>query len=81
MNHESDSLVVSREVHCELQISVTQRTVLSFISSVIPPIGLVAPYTVRARLLLKFIWRITGMIPCQKHSKSNSMSGIQACLS
>ena len=33
---------------------------LSFVSSVFDPIGLVAPYTVRARLLLKEIWRIQG---------------------
>ena len=33
---------------------------LSFVSSVFDPIGLVAPYTVKARLLLKDIWRISG---------------------
>ena len=38
----------------------TQRTVLSFISSVFDPVGLVAPYTVRARLSLKDIWKISG---------------------
>ena len=27
---------------------------------VFDPIGLVAPYTIRARLLLKEIWRISG---------------------
>ena len=32
----------------------------SFVSSVFDPIGLVAPYTVKARLLLKDIWRISG---------------------
>ena len=33
---------------------------LSFVSSVFDPTGLVAPYTVRERLLLKEIWRIHG---------------------
>ena len=53
-------MVVSRGVNRELKNSITQRTVLSFVSSVFDPIGLVAPYTVRARLLLKEIWRIHG---------------------
>ena len=38
----------------------TQRVVLSVVSSVYDPIGLVAPYTVKARLLLKDIWRLNG---------------------
>ena len=38
----------------------TQRTVLSFVSSVFDSVGLVAPYTVRARLLLKDMWKISG---------------------
>ena len=59
-DHVLDTLVVSRGVNRELKDTVTQRTVLSFVSSVFDPIGLVAPYTVRARLLLKEIWRISG---------------------
>ena len=43
-----------------LDKAITQRTVLSFVSSVFDPVGLVAPYTVRARLLLKDIWKISG---------------------
>ena len=34
--------------------------VLSLVSKVFDPIGLVAPFTVGARLLLKDIWRVTG---------------------
>ena len=49
--------VVSRGVDRPLDKAITQRTVLSFVSSVFDPIGLVAPYTVKARLLLKDIWR------------------------
>ena len=59
-DHVNDTLVVSREVNRELKDSVTQRSVLSFVSSVFDPIGLVAPYTVRARFLLNNIWRLSG---------------------
>ena len=59
-DHVTDTLVVSRGVNRELKDTVTQRSVLSFVCSVFEPIGLVAPYTVRARLLLKDIWRLSG---------------------
>ena len=39
--------------------AITQRTVLSFTSSVFDNVRLVAPYTVRARLLLKNTWKIS----------------------
>ncbi len=39
---------------------LTQRLILSLASSVFDPIGLVAPFTVRARLILKEIWRLHG---------------------
>ena len=59
-DHVKDTLVVSRGVDRPLDKAITQRTVLSFVSSVFDPIGLVAPYTVKARLLLNDIWRISG---------------------
>ena len=59
-DHIDDTLVVSRGVNRELNSSITQQTVLNLVSSVFDPIGLVAPCTVRARLLLKEIWRIHG---------------------
>ena len=37
-----------------------QRTLLNYVSSVFDPLGLVSPYTVRARLLLKDIRRLLG---------------------
>ena len=43
-----------------LEKAITQRTVLSFVSSVFHLVGLVAPYTVRASLLVKDIWTISG---------------------
>ena len=56
-NHSRDTLVVSRGTTPDLNRPVTQRVVLSLVSAVYDPIGLVAPYTVTARLLLKNIWR------------------------
>ena len=40
----------------ETHRTVTQKIVLSIVSTVYDPIGLVAPYTVKARLFLKDIW-------------------------
>ena len=59
-DHVKDTLVVSRGVDRPLDKAITQRTVLSFVSSVFDPVGLVAPYTVGARLLLTDIWKISG---------------------
>ena len=59
-NHATDTLVVSRGTNPDIKPTVTQRVVLSLVSSVYDPIGLVAPYTVKARLLLKDIWRLSG---------------------
>ena len=60
LNHSSDTLAVSRGTNPEIKAKVNQRIVLSLVSSVYDPIGLVAPYTVKARLLLKDIWRLSG---------------------
>ena len=59
-NHSTDTLVVSRGTNPEVKPKVTQRIVLILVSSVYDPIGLVAPYTIKARLLLKDIWRLSG---------------------
>ena len=59
-NHRFDTLVVSRGTSPDLNRPVTQRVVLSLVSAVYDPIGLVAPYTVTARLLLKDLWRLSG---------------------
>ena len=52
--------MVSRGTNPDVKPNVTQRNVLSLVSAVYDPIGLVAPYTVKARLLLKDIWRLHG---------------------
>ena len=59
-DHVKDTLVVSRGVDRPIDKAITQRTVLRFVSSVFDPVGLVAPYTVRARILLRDIWKISG---------------------
>ena len=59
-DHVKDTLVVSRGVDRPLEKAITQGTVLSFVSTVFDPVGLVASYTVSARLLLKDIWKISG---------------------
>ena len=59
-NHAPDTLVVSRSTNPDIRPTVTQKVVLSLVSSVYDPIELVAPYTVKARPLLKDIWRLSG---------------------
>ena len=59
-NHACDTLVVSRGTSPATNKKLTQRVVLSVVSAVYDPIGLVAPFTVQARLLLKDIWRLSG---------------------
>ena len=59
-NLNNDTLVVSRGTSSTVTKSLTQRLVLSLVSKVFDPIGLVAPFTVGARLLLKDIWRASG---------------------
>ena len=51
---------MSRGTNSTITKSLTQRLVLSLVSKVFEPIGLVAPFTVGARLILKDIWRVNG---------------------
>ena len=59
-DNSSDTLIVSRGTSRNPQTPLTQRSVLSLVASVFDPLGLVAPFTVKARLLLKEIWRLSG---------------------
>ena len=59
-DHNNGTLVVSRGTSSTVTKSLTQRLVLSLVSKVFDPIGLVAPFTIVARLLLKDIWRVRG---------------------
>ena len=59
-DHNNDTLVVSRGTSSTVTKSLTQRLVMSRVSKVFDPIGLVAPFTVGAQLLMKDIWRVSG---------------------
>ena len=59
-NYRFDTLVVSCGTSPDLNRPVTQRVVLSLVSAVYDLIGLVAPYTITARLLFKDLWRLSG---------------------
>ena len=67
-NHASDTLVVSRGTSPDTNKTITQQLVLSLVSAVYDPIGLVAPFTVQARLLLKDIRRLSVQQMCQTKS-------------
>ena len=56
-DQDNDTLVVSRSTSSTVTKSSTRRFVLSLVSKVFDPIGLVAPFNVGARLLLKDISR------------------------
>ena len=58
-DHNKDTLVESCSTSCAVIKSFTQRLVLILVSKVFDPIGLVASFTVGARLLLKDIWCVT----------------------
>ena len=59
-NQRSDTFVVSRGVNRSVTEPVTQRLVLRRVASIFDPIGVVAPYTIKARLMLKEVWRLHG---------------------
>ena len=59
-DHKADTLNVSRGVKLKENRPNTQRTVLSTVSAVFDPLGIVAPFTVVARVLLKDIWKLKG---------------------
>ena len=59
-DHNNDTLVVSRGTSSTVTKSLTQRLVLSLVSKVFGPIGVVAPFTVGAQLLQKDIWCVSG---------------------
>ena len=57
-----DELVVTRGLDSAVDTKdlITQRKVLSRVSGVFDPLGLLGPYTIKARLLLKKIWGLKG---------------------
>ena len=55
-----DSLQVCRSRSKEVETPITQRKILSPVSSVFDPLGLFAPFSVTMRRLLKSIWTKNG---------------------
>ena len=55
-----ESLQVCRGTSKEVETPITQRKILSLVSSVFDPLGLFAPFSVHMRRLLKSIWTKTG---------------------
>ena len=55
-----DSLQVCRGTSKEVETPITQRKILSLVSSVFDPLGLFAPFNVHMRRLLKSIWTKNG---------------------
>ena len=55
-----DSLQVCRGTNKEIEAPITQRKILSLVSSVFDPIGFFAPFSVHMRRLLKGIWTKNG---------------------
>ena len=55
-----DNLQVCRGTSKEVENPITQRKILSLVSSVFDPLGLFAPFSVHMRRLLKSIWTENG---------------------
>lgn len=55
-----DELELCRGFNSPTRDTWTQRQVLSVVSSIFDPIGILAPFVIRARLLLKQIWQTIG---------------------
>ena len=55
-----DSLQICRGTNKEVEAPINQRKILSLVSSVFDPIGLIAPFSVHLRRLLKVIWTKVG---------------------
>ena len=69
-----DELLVTRGLDSavETRDPITQRKVLSRVSGVFDPLGLLGPYTIKARLLLKKIWGLKGQAYGTPHFRRNS---------
>ena len=78
-DHVNITLVVSRGTICDASKAVAQRLVLSLVSKMFEPIGLVSTFTVKVRLLLKDVWQLQGhrrdyVLPKEMIERSESWS-------
>ena len=70
-NVDADNLEVCRCMQKEIPVKITQRAVLFHVSAVFEPLGIVSPFTIRMRLLLKSIWKENGQ-SCKKELKEEN---------
>ena len=73
-NVDEDNLEVCRGMQNERPMIITQRAVLSHVSAVFDPLGIVSPFTIRMRLLLKSIWKENGQSWDKKLNEKIDMS-------
>ena len=81
-DYNNDTLVVSRGTNSTKTKRLTQRLVLSLVPKVYDPIGLVLPFIVGARLILKDVWRVNGQIGKTSYLKTQltgSLPGVLNC--
>ena len=76
---------MSRGTNSIILKTLTQRLVLSLVSKVYnDPLGLVAPFTVGALLILKDNWRVIDKVGMKSHLKTqltDSLPGVLNCRS
>ena len=75
-NMEEDTLEVCRGVSKEVPSKIT-RVVLSFVASVFDPLGVVAPFTMRMRILLKTTWAKCGQLWDEMIAEDDKSSFLQ----
>ena len=54
---DADNLELCRDMQKEIPVKITQRAVLSHVSAVFDPLGIVSPSNIRMPMLLKSIWK------------------------
>ena len=59
-NVDADNLEVCRGMQKEIPVKIMQTAVLSHVSAVFDPLGIVSPFTIRMQLLLESIWKENG---------------------
>ena len=59
-SEKKDPLYVCRGFWNPLPGNITQRKILTIVSSVFDPLGFVSPFTIRGRLNLKELWQLVG---------------------
>ncbi|XP_030755482.1 uncharacterized protein LOC115881899 [Sitophilus oryzae] len=58
-NSEDDTFQYSLHAICDRKKYVTKRTILSFISKIFDPLGLIGPIIIRAKILIQQLWQLS----------------------